>query len=102
MYLGPDVDFDAGAPLLPVQGRDRVSQMAVEVRAPSSGASIAFADVRVTIEPETRQALATLTALVSDGESVGGDLRDSRTLNVMFAEIGGEWLVQQVRFVGYR
>ena len=55
----------------------------------------------MTIDPGTRQALATFTARVSDGESVGGDLRDSRTLNVVFAEIGGEWLVQQVRFVRY-
>lgn len=101
MYLASDVDFDVGAPLIPVQGRDRVSQMALEVRAPSSGASVAFDDVRVTIDPGTRQALATFTARVSDGESVGGDLRDSRTLNVVFAEIGGEWLVQQVRFVRY-
>ncbi len=50
MYLAPDVDFEVGAPLIPVQGRDRVSQMALEVRAPSSGASVAFDDVRVTID----------------------------------------------------
>ncbi len=100
-YLAPDVDFDAGAPLLPGHGRDRVSQMVADVRMPSSGVSVAIADVRVTIKVETRQALATVTAVVSDADAVGGELREARTLNVVLADIGGEWLVQQVRFAGF-
>ena len=95
--LAPDVDVDLGAPFTPVAGQDAVIRMATQVRVPSGGVRVGVEQVRVTVDEPTRRAIASLTARLEYGEEVGGDLIATRALDVVFSEIGGEWLVQRVR-----
>ncbi len=44
----------------------------------------------------------TAIASVMAGPAVGGQLLQARELEMMFSEIGGEWLIERVRLVGLR
>ncbi len=96
-YMTLDATIDVGAPFLPVAGRDAVLRMAAEVRVPAGGVIVEFTDVRVTVDTRTRRALVTTLALVMAGAAVGGEQLQARELDMVFSEIGGEWLVEQVR-----
>ena len=63
---------------------------------------VEFDEVRVTVDTQTRRALATATVSVLAGAAVGGQLLQVRELDMVFSEIGGEWLIEQVRLVGIR
>ena len=67
------------------------------VRVPADGVTVEFTDVRVTVDIRTRRALATVTAALTAGAAFGGEGLEMRELDVMFSEIGGEWLIEQVR-----
>ena len=95
-YLTPDANVDVGAPFAPVAGRDAVARVA------AGGVTVEFNELRVTVDTQTRRALATATASISAGVAVGGELLQARELNMVFSEIGGEWLIEQVRLVGIR
>ena len=102
IYLTPDANVDVGAPFAPVAGRDAVARVAAAVRVPAGGVTVEFNELRVTVDTQTRRALATATASVSAGVADGGELLQARELNMVFSEIGGEWLIEQVRLVGIR
>ena len=99
-YLTPDANIDVGAPISPVVGRDAVAGVAAAVRVPAGGVTVEFNEVRVTVDDRTRRALATATVSVTAGAAVGGELLQTRELNMVFSEIGGEWLIERVRLVG--
>ena len=99
-YLTPDADVDVGLPFSPVVGRDAVRQVAAEVRVPSGGVRVEFNGVRVTLESHTRRALVTASVSIMAGEAVGGQLLQSRELDMVFSEIAGDWLIVRVRLVG--
>ena len=101
-YLTADANVDIGAPFSPVAGRDTVLQVVAAVRVPAGGVTIEFNEVRVTIDPRTRGALVIATASVLAGSAVGGELLHARELNMVFSEIGGEWLIDRVRPLGIR
>ncbi len=101
-YLTADADVDVGAPLSPVAGRDAVAWVAAAVRVPASGVLVKFNEVRVTVDDQTRRALATATAVVNAGATVGGELLQALELELVSSEIGGDWLIEQVRLVGIR
>lgn len=101
-YLTPDANIDVGAPFSPVAGRDAVLQVATAVRVPAGGVVVEFNEVRVTVDARTRRAVATAIASVSAGAAVGGELLQARELDMVFSEIGGEWLIERVRLVGIR
>ena len=101
-YLTPDANVDVGAPFSPVVGRDAVRRVAATVRVPAGGVRLEFNDVRVTVNTQTRRALATGTVSVMAGAAVGGQLLQARELDIVFSEVGGEWLIERVRLVGIR
>ena len=101
-YLTPDVNVDVGAPFPPVMGRDAVAEVAAAVRVPAGGVRVAFTEVRVTIDSATRRALATVTVSVMADAAVGGELLQVRELTLVFSDIAGEWIIEQVRLVGIR
>ena len=101
-YLVADANVDVGAPLSPVAGRDAVARVAAAVGVPAGGVSVEFDEVRVTVDDRTRRALATATVVVTAGAAVGGELLQARELEMVFSEIGGDWLIEQVRLVGIR
>jgi len=101
-YLTADANVDIGAPFSPVAGRDTVLQVVAAVRVPAGGVTIEFNEVRVTIDPRTRGALVIATASVLAGSAVGGELLHAREINMVFSEIGGEWLIDRVRPLGIR
>ena len=101
-YLTPDATIDVGAPFSPVAGREAVLQVAAAVRVPAGGVRVEFTEVRVTVDTQTRRALATVTASVTAGVAFGGEQLEARELDMVFSEIGGEWFVEQVRLVGIR
>ncbi|MDP7478319.1 MAG: nuclear transport factor 2 family protein [Vicinamibacterales bacterium] len=96
-YLTADTNIDLGAPFSPVAGRDAVARAAAQVRVPAGGVTVEFDEVRVTVDDQTRRALATATASVKAAAGVGGELLGVRELTVVLSEIGGEWLIEQVR-----
>ena len=63
---------------------------------------VEFNEVRVTVDTQTRRALATTTVSIMAGAAVGGQLLQARELEMVFSEIGGEWLIERVRLVGIR
>ena len=101
-YLTLDANVDVGAPFPPVVGRDAVLRVAAAVRVPAGGVTVEFNDVRVTLDTQTRRALATVTVSVMAGAAVGGQLLQARELDMVFSEVGGEWLIERVRLVGIR
>ena len=101
-YLTPNANVDVGAPFSPVVGRDAVQRVAAAVRVPAGGVRVEFNEVRVTLDTQTRRALVTATASVMAGAAVGGQLLQARELEMVFSEIGGEWLLERVRLVGLR
>jgi hypothetical protein len=101
-YLTHDATVDVGAPFSPVAGHDAVALAAAAVRVPAGGIAVEFSELRVTVEAETRRALATATASLAAGPEVGGEFLQARELEMVFSEVGGEWLIEQVRFVGFR
>ena len=101
-YLTLDADVDVGAPLSPVFGRAAVLRVAATMRVPEGGVTVRFDGVRVTVDTQTRRAIATAVASVTAGPSIGGELLQARELNMVFSEIGGEWLIERVRLVGIR
>ena len=101
-YLTPDATVDVGAPFSPVAGRDAVLRVATSVRVPAGGVVVQFNEVRVTVDTRTRRAVATAIASVSAGAVVGGELLQARELDMVFGEVGGQWLIEQVRLVGVR
>ena len=98
-YLTVDANVDIGAPFSPMAGRDAILQVAASVRVPAGGVTIEFTEVRVTIDPRARGALVIATASVMAGGAGGGELLHARELNMVFSEIGGEWLIDRVRLV---
>ena len=101
-YLTPDANVDVGAPFSSVVGRDAVQRVAAAVRVPAGGVRVEFNEVRVTLDTQTRRALATATASVMAGAAVGGQLLQARELEMVFIEVDGEWLLERVRLVGLR
>ena len=101
-YLTVDAHVDIGAPFSPVVGRDAVSRVVAAVRVPAGGVTIEFTQVRVTVDTQTRRAVVIATASVMAGAAVGGELLQTRELDMVFSEIGGEWLLDRVRLVGIR
>ena len=101
-FLTLDADVDVGAPFSPVSGRDAVARVAAAVRVPAGGVRVEFNEVRVTLDNQTRRALATATASVMAGTAVGGELLQVRELDMVFNEIDGEWLIEQVQLVAIR
>ena len=83
-------------------GRDAVLRAAAVVRVPAGGVTVEFNDVRVTVDTQTRRALATVTVSVMAGAAVGGQLLQARELDMVFSEVGGEWLIERVQLVGIR
>jgi hypothetical protein len=69
---------------------------------PVGGVTVEFNDVRVTVDTQTRRALATVTVSVMAGAAVGGQLLQARELAMVFSEVGGEWLIERVQLVGIR
>jgi hypothetical protein len=101
-YLTPDAVIDIGAPFSPVSGRDAVARAAAQVRVPAGGVTVEFHEVRVTVDNETRRALATATASVMAGVAVGGELLQMRELIMVLTEISDEWLIEKVELVAIR
>ena len=101
-YLTLDANVDVGAPFPPVVGRDAVLRVVAAVRVPAGGVTVEFNDVRVTVDTQTRRALATVTVSVMAGAAVGGQLLQARELDMVFSEVGGEWLIERVQLVGIR
>ena len=101
-YLTPDANVDVGAPFSPVVGRDAVQRVAAAVWVPAGGVRVEFNEVRLTLDTQTRRALATATASVIAGAAVGGQLLQARELEMVFIEVDGEWLLERVRLVGLR
>jgi hypothetical protein len=99
-YMTPDATIDVGAPFSPVAGRDAALRVVAEVRVPAGGVTVEFTEVRVTVDTRTRRALATVTAALTAGAAFGGEGLEMRELDMVFSEIGGEWLVEQVRPAG--
>ena len=83
-------------------GRDAVLRVAAAVRVPAGGVTVEFNDVRVTVDTQTRRALAPVTVSVMAGAAVGGQLLQARELDMVFSEVGGEWLIERVQLVGIR
>lgn len=98
-YLTVDANIDVGAPFSPVVGRNAVARVVAAVRVPAGGVSVEFSDVRVTVDDQTRRAIASATARVAEGSAVGGALLQTRVVDVVFSEIAGEWLIDRVRLV---
>ena len=101
-YLTPDADVDVGLLFSPVVWRDAVQQVAAMVRVPSGVVRVEFNGVRVTLESQTRRAFVTVSVSVMAGEAVGGQLLQVRELDMVFSEIAGDRLIEQVRLVGIR
>jgi len=101
-YLTADVDVDLGAPFSPVAGRDAVARAAAQVRVPAGGMTVEFDEVQVTVDGEARHAVASTRASVRAGTAVGGDLLETRELDLELSEIDGVWLIAQVRVVAIR
>lgn len=99
-YLTADATIDIGPPFSPVAGRDAVSGVAAAVRVPAGGVTIEFNEVRVPVDTQTRRALVIATVSVMAGAAVGGELLAARELNMVFSEIGGQWLIDDVRLPG--
>ena len=95
-YLTPDVTIDVGAPFSPVVGRDAVLQAVAAARVPPEGVRVEFHEVQVTLDTRTRRARATATGTVMAGAASGGEQLAARELDMVFSEIGGEWLVAEV------
>ena len=95
-YLTTDANVDVGAPFSPVSGRDGVGRMAATVQVPAGGVRVEFTDVRVTVDTQTGHALAIVIASVTSGTAPGGEPLQARALNMVFSEVGGEWLIERV------
>jgi hypothetical protein len=67
---------------------------------PAGGVTVEFTEVRVTVDTRTRRALATVTAALTAGAAFCGEGLEMRERDMVFSEIGGEWLVEQVRPAG--
>ena len=88
------------SPSLSEDGRDAALRVVAELRVPAGGVTVEFTEVRVTVDTRIRRALATVTAALTAGAAFGGEGLEMRELDMVFSEIGGEWIVEQVRPAG--
>ena len=101
--LAPDVQVSTGVPSLPgaqippeISGRDSVLALAGRWSPPPGGVTVEFVDVNVTLDASRTgaQVYCTVKAASGPGEK---PVVDARELTIMFARIGGEWLITSVR-----
>ena len=99
-YFTDQAGVDLGGTYEAIQGRDAVTALAAALRLPESGLVVEILDTEVTVDAESSQAAASMTAQATTFSSAGEEQFDAREFVVRLRKVDGEWLIDEMRAVG--